>query len=188
MRFRAGTAHTSSVILKRRLQKQLAEPPCRVPSSTIARLSRCVRSSLNDTVPGMETHVREQLRKLFARHSAIAAVYLFGSEATGTASETSDVDLAVVPVADASPPNKLDLLTELARLGVDDVDLVYLNEVDPIVRYEAVRPNDVVYRHPEFDHGSYVSRVVRHYLDLQPILQRQREAYRKQAEGVHGTA
>jgi hypothetical protein len=60
--------------------------------------------------------------------------------------------------------------------------------VDPIVRYEAVRPNDLVYRHPEFDHGSYVSRAVRHYLDLQPILQRQREAYRKEAEGVHGTA
>jgi len=136
----------------------------------------------------METNVREQLRRFFARHSAIAAVYLFGSEAAGTASEGSDVDLAVVPMGNMSPPNKLDLLTELARLGVDDVDLVYLNEVDPIVRYEAVRPNDVVYRHPEFDHGSYVSRVVRHYLDLQPILQQQRDAYRKQAEGVHGTA
>jgi len=65
-------------------------------------------------------------------------------------------------------------MAALAAQGMDHVDLVFLHRADPVVRYEAARPNVLVYRAEAFDHGSYYSRVVRQYLDIQPVLQRQR--------------
>jgi len=122
---------------------------------------------------------RQALRDVFTAIPAVEAVYLFGSHASGRARHESDMDLGVVVKAEASMPDKLDLLAALAAHGIDTVDLVFLDRADPVVRYEAVRPNVLVYRTAAFDHGSYYSRVVRRYLDLQPLLARQRRAYKR---------
>jgi predicted nucleotidyltransferase len=123
--------------------------------------------------------MRKTLHTIFADEPSVQAVYLFGSHASGRARSGSDVDLGVVMQNDASMPDKLDLLAALAARGMDHVDLIFLHRVDPVVRYEAVRPNVLVYRAKTFDRGSYYSRVVRQYLDVQPLLHRQRRAYKQ---------
>jgi len=73
----------------------------------------------------------------------------------------------------------LALLGELVGAGFEPVDLVILNEAVPLLAYEAVWPNQVIFRRPGFDLGSYVSRVIREYWDLEPLLRIQRIALKR---------
>ncbi len=118
----------------------------------------------------------EALARIFATYPGIEAVYLFGSWAAGTARQCSDLDLAIVPRDDQVRDRRLDLLTDLAREGFTQVDLVFLDVKDIVLRYEAVRLNRVIYQTPDFDRGAYYSYTVRLYLDFLPYLKVQREA------------
>ncbi len=74
---------------------------------------------------------------------------------------------------------KLDVLADLARAGFCDVDLVFLDTDDIVLKYEAVRQNQLVYHREDFDRGAFYSLVVRQYLDFLPYLEVQRKAYRR---------
>lgn len=136
-------------------------------------------------VLAMDEEQRRQLESVFRRHPAIRAVYLFGSVAEGRGRTGSDLDLAVIPADGFSADDKLDLLADLAREGFCDVDLVILDGNDLVLAYEAVRLNRLIYATPGFDQGSTYSRIVRMYLDFEPHLRAQREAYKQRI--VHGS-
>jgi len=125
----------------------------------------------------------ERLQPLWRHYPAVEAVYLFGSAASGRAGTDSDIDLGVVGPLRFLRPLKLDLLAGLVNEGVERADLVLLEESDPILRFEAVRPNRLIYARPDFDHGSYYSRTVREYFDLEPYLHVQREAMKRRLLG-----
>lgn len=135
--------------------------------------------------PETET-VRQRVRQILERFPSVQAAYLFGSHAEGRAKRDSDVDLALVGPRDELQGLKLDMLADLTAAGVDRVDLVLLNGADPSLRFEAVHANCLVYARPEFDHGSYFSRTVREYFDLEPYLTIQRQAYKQRL--LHGEA
>lgn len=119
------------------------------------------------------------LSAVFSRYPDVQAVYLFGSAAKGVMHGESDIDLAVVPRDRTVRSKKLDMLTDLARVGFCDVDLVFLDSDDIVLLYEAVRQNRLVYQAEDFDRGAMYSRVVRRYLDFMPYLREQREAYKR---------
>ncbi|MBO9370415.1 MAG: nucleotidyltransferase domain-containing protein [Chloroflexi bacterium] len=121
----------------------------------------------------------DALARVFRKYPEVRAVYLFGSAAEGRTHRESDLDLAVVPRSPAARARRLDMLTDLAREGFCDVDLVFLDTNDIVLKYEAVRLNQVVYQTEEFDRGEMYSRIVRQYLDFLPYLQVQREAYKR---------
>jgi len=121
----------------------------------------------------------EKLKIVFQEFQEIEAVYLFGSMAAGTVRAESDIDLAVYPGKESLRRKKIDILQRLANEGFCNVDLVFLNEKDIVLQYEAVRLNTIVYQRLEFDSGSFFSLIVRKYLDFLPYLQVQREAYKK---------
>lgn len=125
-----------------------------------------------------------RLTKVFQRYPGIQAVYLFGSSATGVTHLESDLDLAVVPGNNQVRNQKLDILTDLARMGFDNVDLVFLDTDDIVLKYEAVKHNHLIYQTENFDHGEMYSKVVRQYLDFKPYLKVQREAYKRRL--MHG--
>jgi hypothetical protein len=81
---------------------------------------------------------------------------------------------------------KLDLLAELMNAGFDNVDLVLLEEADPALKFEAVRPNRLVFARPGFDRGSYYWRVIREYFDFEPYLRIQRQALKRRLAGGQG--
>jgi predicted nucleotidyltransferase len=119
------------------------------------------------------------LSRIFKGYPDIQAVYLFGSSASGRRHAESDLDLAVVPRHPRIVSRKLDILADLARAGFYDVDLVFLNTDDIVLKYEAVRQNQLAYQSQDFDRGGYYSEVVRKYLDFLPYLEVQRKAYRR---------
>ena len=119
------------------------------------------------------------LPEVFQKYPEIQAVYLFGSAVNGKLHEESDLDLAVFIEDEPLFDLKLNLLSELARLGFCDVDLVFMNTDDIVLKYEAVRQNKVVYQRPDFDRNTNYSNIIRQYLDFYPYLAVQREAYKK---------
>ena len=125
----------------------------------------------------------ERLAALFSQYPEIQAVYLFGSAAAGATHADSDLDLAVVPRGPEARRKKLDILTDLARAGFDNVDLVFLDTDDIVLKYEAVRQNRLVYQTEDFDRGTMYSNVVRQYLDFLPYLEVQRAAYKRRILG-----
>ena len=124
------------------------------------------------------------LSDVFSEYPGVQAVYLFGSRAADQARAGSDLDLAVVPRHGLVRGKRLDMLADLARRGFCNVDLVFLDTDDIVLKYEAVRQNRLVYRTKDFDRGSLYSRIVRQYLDFLPYLEVQRKAYKRRM--LHG--
>ncbi len=116
---------------------------------------------------------------MFRRYPDIEAVYLFGSAALDRSGPESDLDLAVVSKSSSIREQRLKILTDLARSGFCQVDLVFLDTEDIVLKYEAIRQNRLVYQSQDFDRGTMYSLVVRQYLDFYPYLKVQREAYKR---------
>jgi predicted nucleotidyltransferase len=122
----------------------------------------------------------DELRRLhdvFARYPEVAGAWLFGSHARGTARSDSDVDLAVDPANPEARARKLDLLADLVGAGFDDVDLVVLDREDPVLRWEAIGANRLVYAAPGYDAAAAFARALRQYDDTAPLRATQRDAY-----------
>ena len=117
--------------------------------------------------------------EVLGRFAGVMAVYLFGSRAQGKARPDSDLDLAVVPGEEPGDKQRLEMLTALAAAGFDNVDLVFLDGRDAVLRFHAVRHNRLLYKKPGFEHGSYFSRALREYFDLEPLLRAHHRAYKE---------
>jgi len=119
------------------------------------------------------------LSEIFVRYPEIQAVYLFGSHASGKLHAQSDLDLAIVPSDRSVRERKLDILSDLASIGFCNVDLVFLDTTDIVIKYEAIRDNRLIYHRKDFNRGEIYSNIVRQYLDFTPYLRVQREAYKR---------
>jgi len=124
------------------------------------------------------------LDEVFRRYPGIRAVYVFGSTASGNAGPESDLDLAVIPANATVRKNKLDILAELTSHGYCNVDLVFIDEQDLVLAYEAIRQNKLIYSVDDFDRGTTYSNIVRKYLDLEFFLRPQRDAYKRRNIGA----
>jgi predicted nucleotidyltransferase len=124
----------------------------------------------------------EQLVRVFARHPEVMAVYLFGSYAEGRQRPESDIDLAILPATPDARNHKLDVLADLVQAGYENVDLVYLDTKDVVLKHQAVRLNNVIYYTPAFNRGATYSRIVREYLDFLPYLEVQRNAFKRRLQ------
>ncbi len=122
--------------------------------------------------------MQTRLVGVFEPFPEVLAVYLFGSRARGEAKQGSDYDLGVV-FAPGARDVYLELLGHLVGAGVEPVDLVDLDRASPLLRFEAVARGRLIFRRPGFDHGSFFSRVVREYWDMEPLYRIQREAMKR---------
>jgi predicted nucleotidyltransferase len=121
----------------------------------------------------------DHLEKIFQKYPDIQAVYLFGSTAGGTTHAESDLDLAILPEKSTLRNRKLDILADLAREGFSDVDLVFLDTKDVVIKFESVHHNRLIYCAKDFDANAFFSLVLRQYFDFAPYLKIQREAYKR---------
>ena len=119
----------------------------------------------------MEPKDEQRIGEVLGGFEGVQAVYLFGSHADQTARPDSDIDLAVVPASEEARSQKVDMLAALVQAGFDNLDLVFLDGTDAVLRYHAVRRNRPLYKAPGFSHGTYFSLALREYWDLEPLLQ-----------------
>lgn len=76
---------------------------------------------------------------IWEQNPKIVAAWAFGSAQDGTVREGGDVDTAVLTTSPLTFNEQLTLLGQLqAALHIDEIDLILLNEANPILRFEAV--------------------------------------------------
>lgn len=99
----------------------------------------------------------------------IQGVVLYGSQATGTATSTSDIDLAVLlnPDAEFSPETFWDLGQEVARKLMIDVDLVDLRAATTVLQKEIVVDGLWLRKDDEFACDLFETHVISMYQQLQ---------------------
>jgi uncharacterized protein len=134
---------------------------------------------------------RERLRRELDREG-VAAAYLFGSQARGTATALSDVDLAVWAAPELTDEARFRLRLELmgvaARaLGTDEVEVIVLDDAPPLLRHRVLRDGvRLVDRDPVTRVRGETAALVR-YLDTKPLREMLAAGVRKSlAEGTFG--
>ena len=127
---------------------------------------------------------KEKLRKLFSRYTEIDLVYLYGSHAKGAARLDSDLDLAVSARTGDYAGLKLDLLERLSLSGFEQLDIAFFQQATPLLRFQMVRHNQLLYCRSNDSSGVLFSRCLNDYFDLEPTLRVQRAAYKERV--LHG--
>ncbi|HWB68454.1 MAG TPA: nucleotidyltransferase domain-containing protein [Solirubrobacterales bacterium] len=100
----------------------------------------------------------------------VAAVFLSGSQARGSAGPLSDVDLAVLmePGAPASLRLKLASLAG-AALGTGEVDVIALNGASPLLRHRVARDGRLLLDRDPAARIAFKAEALRDYLDTAPL-------------------
>ena len=114
----------------------------------------------------------EQAQPVWEAAANVIAAWAFGSAQDGHVRSGGDVDIGIL--FEAAP--SLDELTGLlARLQnafqIEDIDLVPLNEANPILRFEAVSGRPLFCRDPG-RRAEFVSLTAREYEDEMAFLER----------------
>jgi len=125
---------------------------------------------------GIEGRLRDGLA---ATPDVVVAAYLFGSQARGTASSRSDVDLAIL-MREAPPRTLLGQPFELedelhASLGIE-VQLVVLNRAPPDLIHRGLRDGVLLLDRDPSARIRFEVSARNAYFDLKPYLDRYREA------------
>jgi hypothetical protein len=117
--------------------------------------------------------VRERLAPVFAGHPEVAAAYLFGSVARGSAGPESDLDIGVVyrgrRVRERRPRVAAELASEIgSALGFDLVDLVDLEAQGPIFCHRVLCEGRRLYEGDHWRRVDFESNVIVRALDFRP--------------------
>ena len=75
----------------------------------------------------------------------LQALYIFGSYADGTATNTSDIDIAYLTTETLTPTQRWDISQKLAILLSRDIDLIELTETNTIFRYQILSKGTRIY-------------------------------------------
>jgi predicted nucleotidyltransferase len=123
----------------------------------------------------------------------IQEAYLFGSQATGTATAISDVDVAVCIDRASAPAASAygyaaDLAVRLGRaLGRDDVEVVVLNDAPPLLYHRAITRGVRIFSRDLRATTTREGRALSRYCDYVPQLRRIDAALRARlAAGTFG--
>jgi len=119
------------------------------------------------------------LKHVFSKFKDINAAYLFGSHAEDRENKYSDLDIGLVLNDGYNPMLKLDILIKLTENNFENIDIVILNPANPLIKYEVIKNNKLIYKQDSFDASSYYSLVTRTFLDFRPYLDVQRRYLKK---------
>lgn len=112
------------------------------------------------------------LEQVLAAAPHVVAAWVFGSARNGQIDEGSDLDIGVLFASKPSLDELLDLVADLQKaLQFENIDLIPLNEANPILRFEAISGRAVFCR----DAGrraEFASLTAREYEDEMAMVER----------------
>jgi predicted nucleotidyltransferase len=116
----------------------------------------------------------DRIVDLLDRRFGLDTLWLYGSEAEGTAKPGSDVDLAALFRRGPKPLDVFDARTDLEEILHRDVDLVDLDQTSPVLGMQVLKHGRLlVDRNPGRRHDAY-GRILGLYEDVK-ILRRESE-------------
>ncbi len=118
----------------------------------------------------------KKFQPIFKDYPYIAAVYLFGSQATGKKGPMSDVDIAVL-LKEPHPKgrelmHKMDYLAYRIEdaLQAGEVDLIELNKQGLIFQHNVLRTGKLIYDADPVFRIEFTARVISNFCDFEPTL------------------
>lgn len=154
-----------------------------IPGFKIGNRWRFRRSDLEDWISEKVAYISnkttpyrqillDKLSAFFKKRDDINLAYLFGSQATAKAGKISDIDIAILLKGETKL--NLDFKTEITSelmslLSVNKIDVVFLNNATPLMRYEVIKDGKVIFSDPDFDLTDYKISVIREYLDTEHL-------------------
>jgi len=129
-------------------------------------------------VRAMEDKVKK-LAMLFESEKRVLVAYLFGSYARGLEIPRSDVDIAVLlsEVPERPLEYYLHLEHELAKVLEMDVDLVFLNDAPPLLKYQVIKYGRLLFSRDERVRVMFEAKSLCEYLDFSRVLRRYDECF-----------
>ncbi len=122
-----------------------------------------------------------QTQPVWATTPTVIAAWAFGSAQAGVLRPGGDVDIGILVEAPLTLAAQLDLLMRLqAALHVEDIDLVILNNANPILRFEAISGRLLFCRDAQC-RAEFASLTAREYEDEMALWQRSLR-YRQSAD------
>ncbi len=114
---------------------------------------------------------RKKLTAILQAVPYISAAILFGSEASGNATQESDIDLALLYKA-KHIPKPLDVLQLRQQLSDDmlqEVDIVLLNDASPIIAMQAVKNGFPLLIQDQKAYDAFEMRLATDYADVKKM-------------------
>ncbi len=128
----------------------------------------------------------ERLVQRLREYPNVLAVFLFGSQVDGYASEESDVDLAVLFERDPSLEEELDLgVAAYEALGTERVDVVNLNRAHLLLRHRAIG-GLLIYERDPVRVSDFIEETILRYIDYEPDLRAFYRDYDQALEEAYG--
>jgi len=119
---------------------------------------------------GLE-EIRTGLQPIWATHSFVEAVWIFGSVATGKNQPDSDVDVAVLCAGPLTLAQEGELVSHImGALRRNDVDCVNMELAPPFLQFRILRDGVLVLDRNPVRRVSFTARAWSTYFDLQPAL------------------
>ena len=134
----------------------------------------------------------EKVSGFFGQYPEVKVAYVFGSQAKGTASKLSDVDIAVLldEKLDSSRrfEMQLRLISDLTRLlSRDDVDVAVLNDASLVLAHQVLKYGQLIHCADEQARFRFTYETYRDYLDTEYLRRIQWEYLRRRIkEGRFG--
>jgi uncharacterized protein len=117
----------------------------------------------------------ERLRQGITSLPEVRLAVLFGSTARGQARPQSDVDLGVLLDPD-TPDVRLKTETELGRAAGRSVDVVFLNQAPPLLRFEIAKEGILLHQDQDHLWTDFKTRAMLDWWDWAPIAKRIEDA------------
>ncbi|MGC9153784.1 MAG: type VII toxin-antitoxin system MntA family adenylyltransferase antitoxin [Vulcanisaeta sp.] len=111
-----------------------------------------------------------RIKSELERYDFVVFAYLFGSRATGNASTSSDVDVAIFTSRDINWKELVGMAMALEDSLNLSVDLVHLNKAPLLLAYEVVSKGIVVLDSDVEERVRFEVRVLKEFLDFKPRL------------------
>lgn len=117
----------------------------------------------------------DKLQSVLRADDAIELAVLFGSRARSSASELSDVDVAILLKADAKKEtlSKLQLqLADILRVRIDCIDIVDLSSAPPLLRFQVAKDGIVLKAVDKHTWSQFRYTAMRDWWDWAPFARR----------------
>lgn len=130
----------------------------------------------------------ERLKVALAQQPDVQLAVVFGSAARGALHARSDVDIGLSLVRGAAPVPALRVLLE--RAIARSVDLVWLDEAPPLLRFEIARDGVVLVEHERHAWAEFRAHAMIDWWDWAPTARMLHEtvARRLREEAMHGSS
>ncbi len=117
----------------------------------------------------MQNSKFKDLESIFQRKKRIAAVYLFGSAATGKDRRNSDLDLAIISKRILTSRERLKIEAELSNRLRRDVDLVIFGQASPLLQHQILKYGRLVSENDPDERVRQEVRARSEYLDTRHL-------------------